>query len=134
MCPFTNLFVGHLRAGVPVGGQHRIAEGTRSVGIGALADVEHAVVLLQGDGRVERSDARFLLRLALGGCDVANCLDHLAQVFGCGAAAATHHGDAEVLYVMAVELGQLRGRQVVVRLAVNNARQTRIGQHTDGNR
>ena len=47
---FANLFGSHLGAGIPIGGQHCIAECSRAVGVGTFADVQHAVVLFQCDG------------------------------------------------------------------------------------
>ena len=101
---FANLFGGHLGAGIPIGGQHCIAECARAVGVGTFADVQHAVVLFQHDGRVQRSNAWFLLRRATQWGDVAYGFDHLAQVFGCGATAATHHVDAKFLHVVSMKL------------------------------
>ena len=131
---FTNLFVGHLRAGVPVAGQHGIAKGTRAVGVGALADVQHAVVLFEGDRRVEGSDARFLHRLAAGRRDVSHRFHHLTQVLGCGAATTAHHSDAQVLHVVTMELSELCRGEVVMRSSIHHARQACVRQHTDGNR
>ncbi len=43
----ADLLVGHLRAGVPVAGEHRVAERLRAVGVGALADDQQAEVLVE---------------------------------------------------------------------------------------
>jgi hypothetical protein len=44
---FLHLVGGHLRGGVPVGGQHRLAEGLRAVRVGALADHQERRVLVE---------------------------------------------------------------------------------------
>ncbi|NDG10676.1 MAG: hypothetical protein EB111_02330, partial [Actinobacteria bacterium] len=93
-----------------------------------------AVVLLQRDRRVERSDAGVLHRVASCRGDVADGFDYLAEMFRRGAAAATDHRDTEVLHVMPVEFGQLRWCQVVVGLAVDDTRQAGVRKHADGDR
>ena len=101
---FANLFGSHLGAGIPIGGQHCIAECSRAVGIGTFADVQHAVVLFQCDGGVQRSNAWLLLRRATQWGDVTYGFDYLAQVFGRGATASTHHVDAKFLHVVSMKL------------------------------
>ncbi len=53
-----DLLVGHLHAAVPVAGEHRVAERLRAVGVGALADEQHAQVLGERDRAVDRRHAR----------------------------------------------------------------------------
>jgi len=55
-------------------------------------------------------------------------------VLGRGAAASADDGDAEVVHVVTVELGELLRSEVVVRLAVDHAGQSGIRQHADRNR
>ena len=130
--PLADLVGGHLQARVPVGAQHGLAERLRAHGVRALADDEERVLLLDGDGGVERRDARFGDGRALLRCDAADCLHNGAQMLRRGAAAPADDADAEVGHVMTVELGQLLGREVVVGLAIHHARQARVRQHADG--
>ena len=60
----AHLLVGHLRAHVPVAGEHRVAERLGAVGVGALADDEEAEVLLDRHRAVDRRDARLERRRA----------------------------------------------------------------------
>ena len=66
--------------------------------------------------------------------DVLDRFDDLAEVLWRRAAAAADDGDPEVGHVVAVERGELLRREVVVRLAVDDAGQAGIGQHADRER
>ena len=59
---FLHLVGGHLRAGVPVAFEHRLAERLRAVGVGALADHQERRVLLERHGRVDRRGRRLVHR------------------------------------------------------------------------
>ena len=60
----ADLLVGHLRARVPVAGEHRVAERLGAVGVRALADDQEAEVLLDRHRAVDRRDARLERRFA----------------------------------------------------------------------
>ena len=115
-------------------GEHRVAERLGTVGVRALADEHHARRLVHRHRAVDRADARLELGRAARRLQAADRLDHLAEVLGRRAAAAADDADAELGDVAAVELGQLRRGQVVVRLAVDDRRQAGVGQHADRQR
>ena len=62
---FAHLLVRHLRAAVPVAGEHRVAERLRPVGIRPLADDQERQILLDRHRAVDRGHARLARRLAV---------------------------------------------------------------------
>ncbi len=79
---------------LPVAGEHRLAERLAAVGVGALADHQHAGVLRERHGGVQRGRGRLDDRGARRDRAAADRLDHLAQVLGRRAAAAADQADA----------------------------------------
>ena len=128
----ADLLGGHPRAAVPVLGQHGVAEGLRAVGVGALADDQEAQVLLDGDRRVDRRDARLVGRRAAGRLQVlapprprrrgarASCRSSRRR---CRCRGRRRGGGGSAASSASV--------QVVVGAAVDDAGQAGVGQHAD---
>ncbi len=128
---FTDLIGGHADARVPVGRQHRVAERLRAVRVRALADDEERRVLRDRLGAVEGGERRLVERIATRRCQITAALDHGAQVLGRRAAAAADDPHAEVADEPRQMVGQVFGRQVVVRASVDDAREASVGEHRD---
>ena len=126
-----DLVTGHGHAGVPVAGQHGLAELQGPVGVGALPHDQERRVLSERDRRVDRRRPGLVDGVAQGRLEVGAALDDGPQVLGRGAAAAADDRHAELGDEPVVVLGQLRRRQVVVHLAVDHRRQPGVGQAGD---
>ena len=131
----ADLLVGHLRARVPVAGEHRVAERLRAVGVGALADDQEAEVLLDRAPGC-RSTTRSARTPACGaaGSRSRTASTTWRRCSGVVPQQPPTTRDAELGDVAAVELGELLGREVVVGAAVDDARQAGVGQHADRQR
>ena len=126
-----DLVARHGDTGVPVGLQHRLAESFRTVGVGALAHHEERGVLPEGHRRVDGGCARFVDRRTQRRSGVGAALHHRRQVGRRGPAAATDRGDAELGDEAVQVLGQVRGGQVVVHLAVDHRGEAGVGDAGD---
>ena len=128
---FLHLVGGHLRGGVPVAFEERLAERLRAVGVGPLADHQERRVLLERDGGVDRRGRRLVHRGAGRGGEVLHRVGEETDVVGCGAAAPADHLHAQLGDEAGLVLGQLLGREVVVHLAVDHRRHAGVGQAGD---
>jgi hypothetical protein len=126
--PLLDLLPRHLHAGLPVLFEQRLAELLRAVRVGALAHDEERRLLVERHVAVDRRAARLVHGIALERGAVPDGLDHPAQVLGRGAAAPADDVDAELAREPVVRLGELVGREVVVRLPVDDRRQARVRQ------
>ena len=123
-----DLVSSHLHTGVPVGLEHGVAKLSRTVGVGPLADREVRELLVESHRAVDRRTARFVFGGAGDRCSGANAIDHGSEVRGRRSATSTDDVEAELVEESRVRLGQGLGRQVVVRVAVDDRRQPRVGQ------
>ena len=104
-------------------GEHRVAERLRSVGVRALADDQERGVLLDRPGGCRSTTTHGSRNGArCAGVEVAAPLDDRAEVLGRGAAAAADDAHAEVGDEPLEMVGELAGREVVVRAPVDDAR------------
>ncbi len=126
-----DLVAADAHARVPVALEHRFTELLGAVGIGALPDEQHRPVLLVRRGRVDRRHGRLEDRCALGRRERTDRLDDAREVFGRGATAAADHLHAVLGDESGEVLGERVGREVVVHLAVDDARQAGVGQAGD---
>ena len=111
----SRLLPGDLHAVVVPAVVHRLAEGLRAVGIGALADGEERGFLPERHVLVERCGARLGPRAPALHLAAAHPRDDRRQVLGRRAAAAAHQGDAELGDEPIVRGGQLAGAERVAR-------------------
>ena len=134
VCALFDLFASDLHAGVPVALEHGGAESLRSVRVRPLTDEQHRAVLLVVDGRVDRGDRVLGGGGPLGRGEWPHRLDDSSQVLGRRPAAPAHHLHAVFGDEAREVLGQRVGRQIVVHLALDDARETGVrhagqGQH-----
>ncbi len=127
-----DLVARHGHAGVPVAGEHGLAEGLGPVGVGALTHHQERGVLLEGHRRVDGGRRSLVHRGAHGRHRAGAALDHRGQVVRRGAAAPADGGHAELGDEAVQVIGQALGREVVVHLAVDHRREARIRDAGDG--
>src|SRR5262249_55164087 len=120
------LLARHLDARVVVGIEHRVAELLRSVCVRALTDDEERHVLLEWYVRVDRRASGLVEGYAWRGRAAADALDETREVLRRGAATTPDDVDAELGDESLLRVGQSLGREVVVRVAVDDRRQTRV--------
>ncbi|CAM5610994.1 hypothetical protein KAURM247S_00180 [Kitasatospora aureofaciens] len=121
-----DLVPGDLHAGLPVAGQHRLAELLRAVGVGALADRQVRGVLAERHRLVERGGRGLRLGVAPGDRAALDLLHHLAQVLGRGAAAAADQREPVLAGEHVVRLGQFGRGERVVGTVLAEHRQARV--------
>ena len=105
----ARLVLRDVDAGVPVAGEHRLAERLRPVGVRALADGQVRRVLVQRHLGIQARDGRRRPRIARGDRAPTERLGDEADVLGGGAAAAADQAQAEVGRVIAQGVPQLFG-------------------------
>ncbi|MPM70817.1 hypothetical protein SDC9_117778 [bioreactor metagenome] len=128
VCPGTGLVASDLDALVPVAREHRLAEGLRTVRVGALPDRQIAGVLFQRDIGIQRGHrvdhlGGALLDRALR----ADGLNELTDVFGGGAAASAHQGQAALVDVVVQGTSQFGRLQRIARTLGGQLGQTGVG-------
>ena len=128
---FLLLLAGHGDAHVPVAVEHRLAELLGAVGVRALADGQVGELLLERREAVDRRGADLVLGRARLGFEAPHGLDERADVLDRGAAAAADDLHAELGDEAALVVGQLRGGEVVVHLAVDHGRQPGVREAGD---
>ena len=131
----ADLVAGHLHARVPVGGQHRVAEGLRPVGVGALADDQERAVLVDRHRRVDRRHRRLDDGLA---ARPARDRGTPRSRRRCGPAwcrsSRPRPARRSSVTKRAWCSARSAGREVVVGVAVHDRRQPGVGQHRDRHR
>ena len=125
---FLHLVARHLDAGVPVGFEHRVAELPRTVRVRALTDRQVCELLLERHVRVDRRATRLELGGAQHGRAAVEPLDDRPQVLRRGTAATADDVEPELGCEPVVRVCE-RGRgEVVVGVAVDDRRQSRVRQ------
>ncbi len=133
-----DLVAGHLDAAVPIALLLELAELAGAVGVAALADREISVLLAQrglaverGDGRQPDAAARFRPRPEAVAGEPAQHGIECGDVRHVGAAAAADDVDAVLGDEALLPLRQLGRAQGIMRLPVDQLRQSGIGLHRD---
>ncbi len=136
-----NLLARHLDAAVPVASLLALPELLGAIGVAALADREVGVLLAKCHRLIERGERGHPVALALHGrrafARTAQPLQHLVEggdVRGRGAAAAADQVDAVLEDETLLPLRELLRGERVMRLAVDELGQTRVGLHRDQSR
>ena len=119
---------------LPVGLQQRVAERPRAVGVGPLPHHQHAGVLPEGHGAVERGRAGLDLRRTRQNGPAADALDHLPHVLRRRPAAAADQPHAVLLGEVLQRVRELARGQGVDRPVLAELRQAGIRHHADRHR
>ena len=123
------LAAGDLHAGLPVGGEHRLAERLGAVGVGPLPHHQHRGVLGERHRVVDRGDAGLVPRLARGGGGAVQPLGQHPDVLRGGAAAAADQRHAVLGDEPLQRVGQLHRGQREVRPVGGQHRQAGVRHH-----
>ncbi len=132
MGALVDLVAGNGHTGVPVAGQHGLAERLGPVGVGAFAHHEEGGVLAEGDRGVDRRRRSVVRGLSGRRHHHAAPVDHGGHVSRRGPAAASHGRHAELGDEAVEVVGQLVGGQVVVHLAIDHRRESRVRNAGNG--
>ena len=127
----ADLLAGDLDAGLPVPGQHRLAEGLGPVGVRPLPDGQVGGVLPEGHRLVQGRRGRLVDVLARADLASAHPLDDGTQVLGGGTAAPADQRQPVVAREVVVRGGQLGGGQRVVGAVGGEHGQPRVGHRRD---
>ena len=127
----ADLVARDLHAVVPPLLQHGLAEGLRSVGVGALADGQVRRVLAERHCLVERRRRRLGVRLARSHLAAADAVHDVLEMLGRRPAASTDEGQAELAGEHVVRVRELGRAERVVGAVGGEHRQAGIGHGRD---
>ena len=121
----ARLVLGDVEALLPVLGEHRLAERLGAVGVRPLADHQHRCVLGERHRRVQRRHRGLVGDVRSRALHTGDGLGDLADVFGCGAAAAADQRQPVLGDEARQRLGEFVGLQRVFGAVGAQHRQTR---------
>ena len=128
----ARLLLGDVEALLPVLGEHRLAERLGAVGVCPLTDHQHRCVLRERCRRVQRRHRGFEGDVALRALHTGDRLGDPADVFRCGAAAASHQRQPVVGDEARQRLSELVGLQWIFGAVGTQHGQPGVGHHRNG--